>query len=82
MMSQFGCCGVVDYRDFETSSGWLNGKGNRTIPEACCRLKDIKNLLPEDDSCVTNPNESNSFYLKVSKERKNFVKKIHFLQKM
>ncbi|XP_037820281.1 tetraspanin-18 [Lucilia sericata] len=64
MMSTFGCCGVVDYRDFETSSGWLNGKGNHTIPEACCRLKDIKNLLPEDDSCVTNPNETNSFYLK------------------
>ncbi|KAM7358758.1 tetraspanin 66E isoform 2-T5 [Cochliomyia hominivorax] len=64
MMSQFGCCGVVDYRDFETSSGWMSGKGNRTIPEACCRLKDIRNLIPEDDNCVISPNDTNSFYLK------------------
>ena len=66
MMSTFGCCGVVDYRDFESSSGWVNSRGNHTIPEACCRLKDVKNIIPEDDSCVTNPTEGNSFFMKVS----------------
>ena len=73
MMSTFGCCGVVDYRDFETSSGWVNGRGNHTIPDACCRLKDVKNIIPEDDSCVTNPTEGNSFFMKVSRIIMNYM---------
>lgn len=64
MMTTFHCCGVVDYRDFEQSPAWLTSKGNRTIPEACCRLKDIKNLIAEDEFCVTNPTETNSFFKK------------------
>ncbi|XP_037953236.1 tetraspanin-18 isoform X2 [Teleopsis dalmanni] len=62
MMSNFACCGVNDYRDFEKSQSWMERRGNHTIPEACCILKDVSNYIPRDDDCVTNPNENNSFY--------------------
>ncbi|BFF97932.1 tetraspanin-9 [Drosophila madeirensis] len=64
LMSNFGCCGVTDYHDFDASQAWQNSKGNRTIPEACCVLKDVADLVPRDEDCVTNPSDSNSFYKK------------------
>ncbi|EDW36672.1 GL15661 [Drosophila persimilis] len=42
----------------------LLSTGNRTIPEACCVLKDVAALVPRDEDCVTNPSDSNSFYKK------------------
>lgn len=62
MMSTFACCGVNDYRDFDMSTAWAVNKGNRTIPEVCCVLKDVKNMVPRDEDCVTNPTEANSFF--------------------
>uniref|UniRef100_A0A1B0BHA7 Tetraspanin n=1 Tax=Glossina palpalis gambiensis TaxID=67801 RepID=A0A1B0BHA7_9MUSC len=62
MMSTFACCGVNDYRDFDMSTAWSANKGNRTIPEVCCILKDVKLMVPRDEDCVTNPNEGNSFF--------------------
>ncbi|KAH8234699.1 hypothetical protein KR032_001958 [Drosophila birchii] len=64
LMSNFGCCGISDYRDFEASPAWVSGKGNRTIPDACCILKDVNKLVPRDEDCTTNPSDSNSFYKK------------------
>ncbi|KAI8040387.1 hypothetical protein M5D96_006327 [Drosophila gunungcola] len=64
LMGNFGCCGINDYRDFEASPAWVSGKGNRTIPEACCILKDVAKLVPRDEDCATNPSDSNSFYKK------------------
>lgn len=65
LMGNFGCCGITDYRDFEASPAWVSGKGNRTIPDACCILKDVTKLVPRDEDCTTNPSDSNSFYKKV-----------------
>lgn len=65
LMGNFGCCGISDYHDFDDSPAWKNTKGNRTIPEACCILKDVAKLVPRDEDCTTNPSESNSFYKKV-----------------
>ncbi|XP_011180604.1 CD82 antigen [Zeugodacus cucurbitae] len=64
LMSQMSCCGVNDYRDFDASLAWVSNKGNRTLPEACCVLKDVSQMLPRDDDCVINPSESNSYYKK------------------
>ncbi|XP_030385385.1 tetraspanin-18 [Scaptodrosophila lebanonensis] len=64
LMGNFGCCGINDYRDFDGSPAWQNSKGNRTIPEACCILKDVAEMVPRDEDCVTNPTESNSFFMK------------------
>ncbi|CAO1373824.1 unnamed protein product [Diamesa serratosioi] len=62
LMAQFKCCGVEDYKDFETSSFWLENKGNRTIPEACCVLAEKALLKPLDQSCVYTPSETNSYF--------------------
>lgn len=64
LMGNFGCCGINDYHDFDDSQAWKNTKGNRTIPEACCILKDVSKMVPRDEDCTTNPSESNSFYKK------------------
>ncbi|ALC42897.1 Tsp66E [Drosophila busckii] len=64
LMGNFGCCGINDYRDFNNSMSWQATKGNRTIPEACCKLKDVAKLVPQFEDCTTNPSESNSFYMK------------------
>ncbi|XP_067644929.1 CD82 antigen isoform X4 [Eurosta solidaginis] len=64
LMAQMSCCGVSDYRDFDGSLAWVSNKGNRTLPEVCCILKDVSQLLPRDDDCVTNPSERNSYYKK------------------
>lgn len=65
LMAQMSCCGVNDYKDFETSPNWLSGKGNRTIPEACCVLSNGTLFTPKDPSCTTYPSDSNSFYKNV-----------------
>lgn len=66
VMVQMSCCGVNDFKDFETSSNWLNGKGNGTIPEACCILLNSTIFKPKDPSCSQYPNDSNSFYKNVN----------------
>lgn len=62
LMAQMSCCGVNDYKDFETSPNWISGKGNRTIPEACCILTNGTLFSPKDPSCTQYPSDSNSFY--------------------
>lgn len=57
IMVEFQCCGVNNYRDFETSESWINNRGNRTIPQNCCILEDSKPKFPE---CLENPSDSNS----------------------
>lgn len=68
LMAQFKCCGVEDYKDFETSSFWLANKGNRTIPEACCVLAEKTLLKPVDQSCVYTPTDVNSYFEQVMHE--------------
>lgn len=65
LMAQMSCCGVNDYKDFETSPNWISGKGNRTIPEACCILANGTLFTPKDPSCTTYPSDSNSYYKNV-----------------
>ncbi|EDW69135.1 tetraspanin-18 [Drosophila virilis] len=62
LMGNFGCCGINDYHDFDESEAWKNTKGNRTIPEACCVLKDMAQMVPRDEDCTTNPSDANSYY--------------------
>lgn len=68
LMAQFKCCGVEDYKDFETSSFWLENKGNRTIPEACCVLTEKALLKPLDPTCVYTPSDVNSYFEQVMHE--------------
>lgn len=65
LMAQFQCCGVDSYSDFETSPFWLQNKGSRTIPDACCKLSDKTLLIPIDHNCPYTPSDANSYYMKV-----------------
>lgn len=58
LMAQMSCCGVNDFNDFETSPAWHTNKGNRTIPEACCKLADKTTFRPEDPNCPITRNNS------------------------
>ncbi|XP_055376889.1 tetraspanin-18 isoform X2 [Condylostylus longicornis] len=64
IMAQRHCCGVNDYRDFEYSKGWQTYKENRTVPDACCVLKDMIKIIPEDPKCPTSPHSDNSYFQK------------------
>ncbi|KAG5679470.1 hypothetical protein PVAND_009035 [Polypedilum vanderplanki] len=64
LMAQFQCCGVNSYSDFETSSFWVNNKGSRTIPEACCQLSDKTLIKPLDLNCPYSPSDINSYYMR------------------
>lgn len=64
MMGTFSCCGVENYRDFESSESWIANKQNRTIPEACCVLTDVAKSIPRDENCTTNPTDGNSYFEK------------------
>lgn len=65
IMGSFSCCGVNNYNDFSNSPNWMLTRGNRTIPEACCVLKDRANLIPDDPDCIYNPTDANSYMYKV-----------------
>jgi len=64
LMARMECCGVNSYDDFESSQYWLDNKGSRTVPEACCMLTDKTLLKPVDSNCPYSPSDSNSYYMK------------------
>lgn len=66
MMSQMSCCGIDSYRDFDSSENWKANRGDRTVPETCCKLSDKTLFTPADPSCPISPNDSNSYLNKVS----------------
>lgn len=66
LMGEMSCCGVTNYEDFNLSENWVQNKGNRTIPEACCVLTTDKKLFtPRDSNCPQSPTEKNSYFMKV-----------------
>ncbi|XP_071055358.1 CD82 antigen isoform X2 [Onthophagus taurus] len=57
--AQLKCCGVDNYKDFNTTNS------DKKIPISCCVLEGDKSLFkPMDPSCTSNPTESNSYFLK------------------
>lgn len=64
-MTQLSCCGVDNYRDFQSSESWIRNKGNRSVPEACCIYDDLSVLKLRDPQCPQEPSSSNSYINKV-----------------
>ncbi|KAJ4436559.1 hypothetical protein ANN_16591 [Periplaneta americana] len=64
-MANLQCCGVDSYEDFSDSKKWNEGKGNKTIPEACCVLEDVSKFQPKFKNCPSRPSDSNSYWKKV-----------------
>ncbi|XP_025830410.1 CD82 antigen [Agrilus planipennis] len=65
LQAQLSCCGVDDYRDFDSSPKWVAEKGRKQVPESCCVLEGDKTLFkPTSPYCTTSPSESNSYYQK------------------
>ncbi|RZF38123.1 hypothetical protein LSTR_LSTR005484 [Laodelphax striatellus] len=61
LMAQMSCCGVDDYKDFQTSEKFK--EGNMTVPVACCVLEgDFRRFSPRDPNCPYSPSEANSYY--------------------
>ncbi|XP_069688524.1 CD82 antigen-like [Periplaneta americana] len=63
-MANLQCCGVDSYEDFSDSKKWNEGKGNKTIPEACCVLEDVSKFQPKFKNCPSRPSDSNSYWKK------------------
>lgn len=61
LMTDMHCCGVHDYRDFETAPKWNATRGDRVVPEQCCKRTDDGSALV-DAECVRTPNEQNSYF--------------------
>ncbi|KAK9703965.1 Tetraspanin family [Popillia japonica] len=58
LQAQLHCCGVNNYKDFNTSHS------DRVIPESCCVLEGDASLLkPVYPICTSRPSETNSYYL-------------------
>lgn len=62
IMIDLNCCGVQNYKDFESSPAWNANKGNRTVPETCCILE---NGMLKDPNCPNSPTDANSYMNKV-----------------
>ncbi|XP_044262951.1 tetraspanin-1 [Tribolium madens] len=61
LQANLKCCGVNNYTDYRSSTKWTNS--GKVIPESCCVLEgDPLKLKPKVPSCVTSPNEVNSYY--------------------
>ncbi|CAD7081998.1 unnamed protein product [Hermetia illucens] len=58
IMIDLNCCGVQNYKDFESSPAWNANKGNRTVPETCCILE---NGMLKDPNCPNTPTDANSY---------------------
>ena len=73
---QLKCCGVENYEDFTKAQEfqkYIREPGhpnkNQIIPEACCKLKDDKEMKyfePKDPNCIEVPTVTNSYYTNVS----------------
>ena len=73
---QLKCCGVENYEDFSRATEfqkYIREPGhpnqNQIIPEACCKLKedkDLKYFEPKDPNCIEVPTVTNSYYTNVS----------------
>ena len=73
---QLKCCGVENYEDFSKAQEfqkYIREPGhpnkNQIIPEACCKLKDDKEMKyfePKDPNCIEVPTVTNSYYTNVS----------------
>jgi len=62
IMSNFECCGVNDYTDFANNKNFtMTARPNQLIPESCCILSENGTFEPQDPTCTTNPNLSNSY---------------------
>lgn len=53
------CCGVDNYRDFDSAPKWIASK-NTTIPVTCCKFEDKEDMKLSDINCPSSPNDSNS----------------------
>jgi len=72
MMAELKCCGVENYEDFSRATEfqkYIREPGhpnqNQIIPEACCKLKedkDLKYFEPKDPNCIEVPTVTNSYY--------------------
>lgn len=67
-MTDMQCCGVSDYRDFEAAPMWNATRGDRVVPEPCCKRLPTANgttaLL--DAACPQQPTAENSNFMTVS----------------
>lgn len=67
LMMQMKCCGVDDYRDFSSSEKWQTHKGNRTIPDTCCKFHmENDKYVPLEKDCALYPSDTNSNYKTVN----------------
>lgn len=61
LMRQMTCCGVTDFQDFDNSKKWLENRGDKLLPDACCILGDEPNFTLLDPECPKKPSDSNSY---------------------
>jgi tetraspanin-18 len=60
IMVNYECCGVDNYTDLHHSKNWENPEDPKITIE-CCILKDTKELVARDSTCIKNPTEENSY---------------------